>query len=93
MTTATRAIRNSPVLQSGQCVRDWGRVRDWSRKVFAILKDLGPYAAIELILPGGSVIAVLLWLYRRSTVRSTPQPAYHAPADFYRVRARRGPLV
>jgi hypothetical protein len=31
-----------------------------------IVKDLGPYAAIELILPGGSVIAVLLWLYRRS---------------------------
>jgi hypothetical protein len=32
----------------------------------AIVKVLGPYAAIELVLPGGSVIAVLLWLYRRS---------------------------
>jgi hypothetical protein len=32
----------------------------------AIMKVLGPYAAIELVLPGGSVIAVLLWLYRRS---------------------------
>jgi hypothetical protein len=41
-------------------------VRDWIRKAIAIIKDLGPYAAIELILPGGSVIAVLLWLYRRS---------------------------
>jgi hypothetical protein len=41
-------------------------VRDWFRKAIAIIKDLAPYAAIELILPGGSVIAVLLWLYRRS---------------------------
>jgi hypothetical protein len=29
------------------------------------LKDLAPYAAMELILPGGSLMAVLLWLYRR----------------------------
>jgi hypothetical protein len=28
-------------------------------------RELGPYAAVELLLPGGSVIAVLLWLYRR----------------------------
>ena len=29
------------------------------------LRDLAPYAVMELILPGGSLIAVLLWLYRR----------------------------
>ena len=29
------------------------------------LKELAPYALIELILPGGSVMALLLWLYRR----------------------------
>jgi hypothetical protein len=29
------------------------------------LKALAPYALIDLILPGGSVIALLLWLYRR----------------------------
>jgi hypothetical protein len=29
------------------------------------LRDLAPYAAMELILPGGSLMAVLLWLYRR----------------------------
>jgi hypothetical protein len=28
-------------------------------------REFGPYAAIELLVPGGSVIAVLLWLYRR----------------------------
>jgi hypothetical protein len=29
------------------------------------MREFGPYAAIELLVPGGSVIAVLLWLYRR----------------------------
>ena len=32
---------------------------------FVRLKALAPYALIELILPGGSVMALLLWLYRR----------------------------
>jgi hypothetical protein len=31
----------------------------------AQLRGLAPYAAIELVLPGGSLIALLLWLYRR----------------------------
>jgi hypothetical protein len=31
----------------------------------AKLRGFAPYAAIELVLPGGSVIALLLWLYRR----------------------------
>jgi hypothetical protein len=31
------------------------------------LRQLAPYAAMELILPGGSVIALLLWFYRRQT--------------------------
>lgn len=34
--------------------------------VVAKLRGLAPYAALELVLPGGSVIALLLWLYRRS---------------------------
>jgi hypothetical protein len=33
--------------------------------VSARLKALAPYALIELVLPGGSVMALLLWLYRR----------------------------
>jgi hypothetical protein len=28
-------------------------------------KALAPYALMELVLPGGSVMALLLWLYRR----------------------------
>jgi uncharacterized membrane protein len=35
--------------------------------IVAVLKDFAPYAAVELILPGGSVLALLLWLYRRHT--------------------------
>jgi hypothetical protein len=34
-------------------------------RALARVREFGPYAAIELLVPGGSVIAVLLWLYRR----------------------------
>jgi hypothetical protein len=34
-------------------------------------RTFGPYLAIELLLPGGSLIALLLWLYR----------AYASPAN------------
>jgi hypothetical protein len=29
------------------------------------LRAIAPYAMMELILPGGSLMALLLWLYRR----------------------------
>jgi hypothetical protein len=37
----------------------------WAAAVFATLKDFAPYAAIELLLPGGSLMALTLWFYRR----------------------------
>jgi hypothetical protein len=37
----------------------------WTTMIFARLKDLAPYALIELLLPGGSVLALTLWFYRR----------------------------
>jgi hypothetical protein len=37
----------------------------WGAVAFATLKDLAPYALIELLLPGGSVVALTLWFYRR----------------------------
>jgi hypothetical protein len=43
-------------------------VRNWSGSTAAVivrLKALAPYALIELVLPGGSLMALLLWLYRR----------------------------
>jgi len=38
------------------------------RAIWGILRQLAPYAAIELILPGGTVLAILCWLYRRRRV-------------------------
>jgi len=35
------------------------------RRVIQVVRQLGPYAAIELLLPGGTLLAILLWLYRR----------------------------
>ncbi|MGH8291335.1 MAG: efflux transporter outer membrane subunit [Steroidobacteraceae bacterium] len=36
----------------------------WIAKGAALLKSLGPYAALELVVPGGSLIAISLWLYQ-----------------------------
>jgi hypothetical protein len=58
--------------------------------VVAKLRNLAPYAAIELVLPGGSLIALLLWFYRRqkkASLGATPilgadggaLPAYGSP--------------
>jgi hypothetical protein len=56
----------------------------WIGRIAALLRDLGPYAAIELVLPGGSVIALLLWLYRRdgpaSGLLQLPRIALGAPS-------------
>jgi len=41
------------------------RLRAYTATVLARLRDLAPYAVIELVLPGGSLVALLLWFYRR----------------------------
>jgi hypothetical protein len=43
-------------------LRNWGV---YATAAYLRVKALAPYALIELILPGGSVMALLLWLYRR----------------------------
>ena len=43
----------------------------WMAAAIAGLKEFGPYAAIELVLPGGSLIAILLWLHRRRQLKRT----------------------
>ena len=51
------------------CIAEWPlgsrTVGAWAAVVFARLKELAPYAVIELLLPGGSVVALTLWCYRR----------------------------
>jgi len=37
------------------------------------VRAIGPYAAIEIILPGGTLLALLFWLYRRYQ-RGEPLP-------------------
>src|SRR5450631_198593 len=42
--------------------------RTWNAHTAAVvakLREFAPYAAIELVMPGGSLMALLLWLYRR----------------------------
>lgn len=41
----------------------------WIARLGTILRQLGPYAAIEILLPGGTLVALLLWLYRRSALQ------------------------
>jgi hypothetical protein len=50
----------------------------WKPKsLIALTRAAGPYLAMALLLPGGSVIALLAWLYRRRTstahAMATPQ--------------------
>jgi hypothetical protein len=37
----------------------------WLTVIVAGLKAFGPYAAIELLLPGGSLMALGLWFFQR----------------------------
>lgn len=58
----------------------WGRIGQWplgkrtlgawAAVAFARLRELAPYALIELLLPGGSVLALTLWFYRRRQGRN-----------------------
>jgi hypothetical protein len=43
----------------------------WAASGLALVRSLGPYAAIELLLPGGSLLALLLWFYRRHQGRNS----------------------
>jgi hypothetical protein len=41
-------------------------LRNWRpAAVIVRIRALAPYALLELVLPGGSIMALLLWLYRR----------------------------
>jgi hypothetical protein len=44
------------------------------------LRSLGPYLAIELFLPGGSIVALVLWTYRHRTAAHRMVVAHKTPA-------------
>jgi|SRR5450631_134031 hypothetical protein len=54
----------------------------YTAAVVAKLRAIAPYALIELVLPGGSVMALLLWLYRRQ--RKVPVSRLTRFSLFYR---------
>jgi hypothetical protein len=58
--------------------RIWRTLGAWTTVAFARLKDLAPYAVIELLLPGGSVLALTLWFYRRRKRAPTLSRALNA---------------
>jgi hypothetical protein len=72
--TMMPSIESTPNLNAGLVPGYW-RHAQWMpvpRKfgayavtVIGKLRELAPYAAIELVLPGGSLMALLLWIYRR----------------------------
>jgi len=62
--TMTVALEVDPSTISSYALVRTG-IADWILRAAAALRDLGPYAAIELLLPGGSLVILLLWLYRR----------------------------
>jgi hypothetical protein len=61
-------------------------------QIFRQLRSLGPYLAIELILPGGSIVALLLWTLRnRPAARLVAARIATAPhALWTRLMALRG---
>jgi hypothetical protein len=57
----TATFNSSRDAQHRTALRIWSA---YAATVVAKLRDLAPYAAI-LVLPGGSLVALLLWLYQR----------------------------
>ena len=52
-------------------MREFGEmlVKPLAIKLLLVGRTLGPYIAIELLLPGGSLLALALWLYRKLAAR------------------------
>jgi hypothetical protein len=50
------------VANSISILKSWG---GYAAAVIVRFRAIAPYALMELVLPGGSVMALLLWLYSR----------------------------
>ena len=37
----------------------------WIQWLIEQVRQFGPYVAVELLLPGGTLVALAVWLYRR----------------------------
>jgi hypothetical protein len=52
----------------------------WLKRAVALLRSVGPYAAIEILLPGGTLIALLLWLSRQGAFTTIADPVQQPAA-------------
>ena len=52
----------SETIGAAVVLQQWGGVPSW---IAQRLRAFGPYVVIELLLPGGTLISLLLYLYRR----------------------------
>jgi hypothetical protein len=59
------SILKNPTWRDPRWVLVLRNLSGYAAAAIARLKAIAPYALIELVLPGGSVMALLLWLYRR----------------------------
>jgi hypothetical protein len=48
-----------------RCMPAPRKLSAYAAAIVGKLRNLAPYAVMELVLPGGSLMALLLWLYRR----------------------------
>jgi hypothetical protein len=53
----------------------------WLKRGASALRAIGPYAAIELLLPGGSLMALALWLIQLRVRKKTPVRALMKPCE------------
>ena len=44
---------------------------NWLTRLTSALRAIGPYAALELVLPGGTLIALSVWAFRNRTTITT----------------------
>jgi hypothetical protein len=63
---AAKWVNCKSLKKNGKAMKNYA----WVQWIVEQFRTFGPYFAVELILPGGSIVALLLWLYRnRSSVR------------------------
>ena len=75
--------------------RAWRALRACAARVVArlrdlgpYLRDLGPYAVIVLLVPGGTLIALLMWLYQRQNATQAHPPGFEHYSSRLRVPPR-----
>src|SRR5690242_16869676 len=57
----------------------WTWASRWAVRGWTGIRALAPYAAIEILLPGGTLLALLYWLYRRHRQASIGSATFRLP--------------